>query len=108
MKIYNKRDFLEAIKHPYRIGEFFISPDGTILEVKTIIDVEEYLIFFPYLEYRINWEDQNLYASNNEKIHPVYEEEFKWTDENVLMFLKKTYAFGTSDEEKIKLFKNSI
>ena len=69
--------FNNAINHPYRIGEYFADSDGNIFTVpeqeQRVINLliqageNEVTIF-----YAVNWEDENLFASDDIQIQPIY------------------------------------
>lgn len=69
-------DLKQAIKHPYRIGEF-LSDDTQVFEVSNDDNENEALIQSydekNELYYAVNWEDDSLFTEDGIKIRSVYE-----------------------------------
>ncbi len=73
-KINNIQDFLNAINHPYRSGEFFTNDEGNIFTVPDNMDeVQELIDSNDDLIYGVNIQDDSLYSENGNKIPPIYE-----------------------------------
>ena len=67
--------FLNAINHQYRLGEYFVNAFNCVVEVPqklTKESFEELLEENVTLIYAINWEDDNLITENGTKIPAVY------------------------------------
>lgn len=73
MIINSLEDFKQAINHPYRMGEYFFTNSGELIEVpENNNEVLELIDEYGSLNYAVNYEDTDMYFENGKQIPTVY------------------------------------